>query len=1283
MTVDRSVTIRLRVSSAEFDAAMARAGAEVRLLRAEVEGAGRGAGGAGGGFDDLGKRASKAGDDGKKSINGLALAVIGLGPALIPIAAIGVPVLGAVAGGAVSAGLAFKGAGNEIKNNTVLGQQWAASLNPLKADLTTLETTASRAFIGGFSSAAADAEARMPALTGQVQRLGTETADVAKHGISAMFGAFTALDPLIEKLLGDLDSGAIKLDKWANGGGLNKFVTWGEQNLPMIEKDLGEIVTVIAQVLAAGAGQGLTILNTLGSLSHVASDLMPELKPLLPVITDIYLAIKLYESLGPAIVALKGFAVAEEAAAAGGASGGLLGRSQAMAGSVAGVTARLVPYAAAWIGATLALSTASHATDQWTYSNNIAERGAARLTQAFSDLGHLNLAGFGNELLGGGGSRQAQYNSYIADYNNFVGAMDKINGEHAANTANAAKNVGPIAPQFMAPTVATPNASAFDTSRAKEYAAEVNELGKAYTYLQQQMGSTPISQAAESYNKLQTSIQTNVDASDKFLKLGGPTIETYHGIAIGQNTLDAALKLTNGDYSAAIGLIHGNVDAIGQNRDVINDLIVRQQRLGTFQSDMTTKYKLTTDQVDLYSMALGLSADAITRSGASEKQAEQDLGGFVKQLSNGSTAMNGWVAAIAAYNQAGDTAASRGALIGEALRAANGDAIAYQNTMVQVAVADQQLVTDFKNVKAGVVDWKTGVIDFHNAAAAPLLGDLQSMQDGAVKAAAATYQHETAMHKASAGADAMALYIADTKTALEDQFVQLGKTRPEADKLAATYFSIKNEGDLKKEIDLIANDKVTVALSGILEDLDQLSGLHHASLLLDAATTPEADKVISLLGGPSAQKLKMVSQIGGPPYADGGQFLGAGGPREDANMIRISNKEYVVNADATARNLPLLDAINSGARGFAIGGFTGVDYSGGSAGKAAASKATSLATLRMTIDDTDIPKFLHALSGTAAQIQAAETTLANASAKAGGGTRLSALLAADNKQLEIEAAARAAIAVKLTAANTKLSDAITLRNTERTKIAGAVTGAFDITTAGQSSFGTSTAGSILAAAQQDATNAALFKRQIDQLQGLGLDKNEVEALAAKGFSGAEANVLALTGASKSQISLINASVKQLGATGAGLGVDVAGPLYQAGVNAAQGIVNGLKSQEAALDKQMTHLADVMVNAVKSKLGIHSPSAVGRELGGFFGQGIALGISDHHTTVSAAAGRVAAAAYAGALPVGRQAPAIDAGAIADAVAKAIARTPFQLKDAVLRARGGDFEAVLAERAAGRV
>lgn len=73
----------------------------------------------------------------------------------------------------------------------------------------------------------------------------------------------------------------------------------------------------------------------------------------------------------------------------------------------------------------------------------------------------------------------------------------------------------------------------------------------------------------------------------------------------------------------------------------------------------------------------------------------------------------------------------------------------------------------------------------------------------------------------------------------------------------------------------------------------------------------------------------LFANIGG--FASGGMIHGPGGPRDDAILARLSAGEYVVNAAATARHRPLLEAINAAPR-FAAGGTVGGGSVGASAG---------------------------------------------------------------------------------------------------------------------------------------------------------------------------------------------------------------------------------------------------------------------------------------------------------------------------------------------------------------
>ncbi len=54
-----------------------------------------------------------------------------------------------------------------------------------------------------------------------------------------------------------------------------------------------------------------------------------------------------------------------------------------------------------------------------------------------------------------------------------------------------------------------------------------------------------------------------------------------------------------------------------------------------------------------------------------------------------------------------------------------------------------------------------------------------------------------------------------------------------------------------------------------------------------------------------------IALIKAQKFAAGGLFRGRGGPREDANLALLSHGEYIINADATKRWLPILEAINT------------------------------------------------------------------------------------------------------------------------------------------------------------------------------------------------------------------------------------------------------------------------------------------------------------------------------------------------------------------------------------
>lgn len=151
----------------------------------------------------------------------------------------------------------------------------------------------------------------------------------------------------------------------------------------------------------------------------------------------------------------------------------------------------------------------------------------------------------------------------------------------------------------------------------------------------------------------------------------------------------------------------------------------------------------------------------------------------------------------------------------------------------------------------------------------------------------------------------------EEKAALEaqrDSWEFYGSTAEQA--LEDIFLSGKKAGDVIADLgEMMAKATLKAALLGE-GPLAKLMG------------TAGGGGILGALGGSGAGILG--SLFGLPAKAGGGLVTGPGGPRDDAILMWGSNGEYMINAEATARNLPLLEAINAGALPrFADGGLVG------------------------------------------------------------------------------------------------------------------------------------------------------------------------------------------------------------------------------------------------------------------------------------------------------------------------------------------------------------------------
>lgn len=187
----------------------------------------------------------------------------------------------------------------------------------------------------------------------------------------------------------------------------------------------------------------------------------------------------------------------------------------------------------------------------------------------------------------------------------------------------------------------------------------------------------------------------------------------------------------------------------------------------------------------------------------------------------------------------------------------------------------------------------------------------------------------------------------------------------------------------------------------------------------------------------------------------------------------------------------------------------------------------------------------------------------------------------------------------LKTAETALANAIKTRDDYNTKI----TQQYDAAPAFTSS---TTIEAYDASLQDQIQKTQDFANTLQSLRKLGLSDAAYQELLSEGI-GALPIAQQLLAQGKTGVNQINALDAQLQTVSANLGKTASTDLYQAAVNSAQGLVDGLQKQQAALEKEMETLADAMVNAIKKKLGIHSPSTVFAEVGGFSAAGLAQGL----------------------------------------------------------------------------
>jgi len=260
--------------------------------------------------------------------------------------------------------------------------------------------------------------------------------------------------------------------------------------------------------------------------------------------------------------------------------------------------------------------------------------------------------------------------------------------------------------------------------------------------------------------------------------------------------------------------------------------------------------------------------------------------------------------------------------------------------------------------------------------------------------------------------------------------------------------------------------------------------------------------------------------------------------------------------------------------------------------------------------------FLKQLTGTAAQISAAMTQVANAVKNAFKGVRtdldnrLLARITTANTRLQTLARQRDTIAAQISAANQLAADS------------ASQAGQFAQMTSLPNGGNTFGADGILSGLTVRLGQIREFGKNLQTLATRGLSKVLLQQLITAGPDQGAAYAKALVDATPQQLKDINSVQAQITSASSQYGKDAADALYDAGAQAGKGFLAGLKAQQASINKAMSDLAKSIQTTIRAALKIKSPSQVFARLGAYVVQGFARGMQTTIPTAVATAARMA-------------------------------------------------------------
>lgn len=149
--------------------------------------------------------------------------------------------------------------------------------------------------------------------------------------------------------------------------------------------------------------------------------------------------------------------------------------------------------------------------------------------------------------------------------------------------------------------------------------------------------------------------------------------------------------------------------------------------------------------------------------------------------------------------------------------------------------------------------------------------------------------------------------------------------------------------------------------------------------------------------------------------------------------------------------------------------------------------------------------------------------------------------------------------------------------------------------------------------------AAEFSKVLADLKAAGLNSAALDQIVQAGPEAGLATAQALLAAGAEGITQVNSLQDALAAHATTIASTAKESMYRVGLDAAQGLVDGLEARQGRIEQKMKEIARALIKAIKKELGIKSPSKEAIWLGEMVGQGFANGIAAMEGQVAKSSG----------------------------------------------------------------